>query len=689
MLKASEATGIAVEELSKLKFAAAMSGASFEDLETGIRKMQKTIGEASSSSAEAQHALGLLGLTVGDLKNLTPEDQFKRMATGVAGIGNAADRTTAIMANFGRGGTALAELLRKGADGMNALGQQAEKLGLVMSKETAESLSKLNKDMILLGAVSKSVFGALAGAVVPALTEFVEWLIPAIIKVRDFVRENKTFIAMAFKAGAALMAFGFAVSIAGKIISLAGSAVGLIKFGLAALSVASKLAILPFLLLKGVVLGFVFVLFVAKAGLLALFSPMVLISAAVLGIGAAFFIATGEGKRAATVWGASWSGIKDTAVTAWGGIVDAIKAGDLGLAGQIGMLGLKLVWLNVVAALADTWTGFTNFFANAWNAVGGAFRMIANNMLAYLQSEWPATMEFIGKAWEAFGNVVTTVWGWIKTGWSATIDFMSKIWVKFVSLIKKVGSIFAKIWAKITGKEEKKEEEPVTAEEADKRKKQIDFETAIEKESLDKEAIVRKGQVGKGTIDKDDKDITPAETQRRKDAIDAAIKRRKEAAEEKAQRQKDALDKAAGGGLVDKDEEKRKAGIEENRVAKNKGIVDEFAAGKAARQKERDDDLAEKRAGIEEEMKRLMGLAAEAKKKRQEKEDEAAKAGDGKEPPGTTPLGGAPAAGTFSAAALGSLGGSGMTRLIQIQEAALVEQKNVIGALKQAGLILG
>src|SRR4051812_10277800 len=42
---ASQRTGIAVEALSALKFAAEQSGSSLEGLEGGLRKMQKTITE--------------------------------------------------------------------------------------------------------------------------------------------------------------------------------------------------------------------------------------------------------------------------------------------------------------------------------------------------------------------------------------------------------------------------------------------------------------------------------------------------------------------------------------------------------------------------------------------------------------------------------------------------------------------
>src|SRR5581483_1062019 len=66
----SQRTGVTVEALSELGFAAEQSGADMETLEGGLRRMQKLIVEAAGGSAEARQALQRLGLTVADLKAL-------------------------------------------------------------------------------------------------------------------------------------------------------------------------------------------------------------------------------------------------------------------------------------------------------------------------------------------------------------------------------------------------------------------------------------------------------------------------------------------------------------------------------------------------------------------------------------------------------------------------------------------
>jgi len=57
LVHVSERTGISVEALSELSFAADQCGVDMEGLETGIRKMQRTVFEAAKGSKSAQQAL--------------------------------------------------------------------------------------------------------------------------------------------------------------------------------------------------------------------------------------------------------------------------------------------------------------------------------------------------------------------------------------------------------------------------------------------------------------------------------------------------------------------------------------------------------------------------------------------------------------------------------------------------------
>ena len=88
LLEMSRRTGISVERLAELKFAAEQTGVSIEDMETGIRRMQKAIVEAAKGSADAQRNLALLGLSLADLDGLSPDEQFR-----LGGLGELVDES--------------------------------------------------------------------------------------------------------------------------------------------------------------------------------------------------------------------------------------------------------------------------------------------------------------------------------------------------------------------------------------------------------------------------------------------------------------------------------------------------------------------------------------------------------------------------------------------------------------------
>src|SRR5688500_13433103 len=91
-------TGLGTTALQEIKHAAEQTGGSIDDVEAGIRKMQKTLGDATAGSNSATEALGRVGLKLDDLKDLKPEDQFSKIAKQLRDITDPAQRSAAAMA---------------------------------------------------------------------------------------------------------------------------------------------------------------------------------------------------------------------------------------------------------------------------------------------------------------------------------------------------------------------------------------------------------------------------------------------------------------------------------------------------------------------------------------------------------------------------------------------------------------
>lgn len=172
MGKTAQAVGVSVESLSELRHAADMSGASFGDLQTGMRKLAQTIGDSiTTPTSEGAKALTSLGVSVrnsdGTLKN--SEQVLGQVADAFSGLEDGALKTDTAMAIFGRSGAALIPMLNQGSEGLIQMGQEARKLGLVISGETFAAAEAFNDNLARMGKAFQGVKLQVTAGVLPAM----------------------------------------------------------------------------------------------------------------------------------------------------------------------------------------------------------------------------------------------------------------------------------------------------------------------------------------------------------------------------------------------------------------------------------------------------------------------------------------------------------------------------------------
>lgn len=339
----SARTGIAVEQLSALGYAAEQSGTSLDALEGGVAKMQKALTAASKGGKEAAKNFTALGLSVSELMTLTPDEQFKRIATAIAAIENPAEKTAAAMAFFGKGGAELIPLLNEGADGIDAMIAKAQELGIVMSKEDAEAANTFGDTLDRLTALLGGMWNRIGSSVIPTLQKFADWMILVASKATVWINRNRGMIDMALKFGAALVIVGGGLTALGLVVSGVGMG----------LSVFAKLLPLiggAFMLLKTVAVG----------AFLAITSPIGLAVAAIVGVGVA--IAAMTGKLGAAVQSVKnlFGDIGNDARKAVDAITTAVKSGNMESAMKILALTVKSVWLRVLSEIESAWDKAAN-----------------------------------------------------------------------------------------------------------------------------------------------------------------------------------------------------------------------------------------------------------------------------------------------------------------------------------------
>jgi len=387
--KMAKRTGLSVEALSEMNFVASQTGTSLEAMETGFRRMQRSIYDAGRGLSTQTDALSDLGLKYKDLAGLAPEEQFKILAEAISRVEDPTRKAALAQALFGRAGTQLLPMFAQGAKGIEALQEEARRLGLTMSAEDAKAAEDFTDALDKLWKVVKMGVFRVGAALAPVLQQLTDTITGVATKISAWIDQNRQLIVTVMKVAVAILAGGVVLAALGTIISGLGSALG------ALITIVTGVAG-AFNLLAGVIAF--------------LLSPIGLVIAAVAALGTYLVYATGIGGKALTWLGEKFNVLKEDALTAYQGIADALAAGDISLAARILWLTLKMEWTRGINFLEKVWLNFRNFFIR----------------IGY-------------DAWHGLLATVEIVWHALEVGWIETVAFLSKAWTKFTSF-------FARTW---------------------------------------------------------------------------------------------------------------------------------------------------------------------------------------------------------------------------------------------------
>ena len=174
--KLSQRIGVSVESISALNYAAALSDVSIEQLGDAMTKLAKAASDTSGGTGEAINAFRALGVNVKDAQGalrgtedllLEISDKFSKMADG-------SGKTAIALKIFGESGSKLIPFLNQGREGLEALRKEAERLGIVISGDTARRAEEFNDNMTRLRAAVDGARIAIGKELLPALTQIAQ-----------------------------------------------------------------------------------------------------------------------------------------------------------------------------------------------------------------------------------------------------------------------------------------------------------------------------------------------------------------------------------------------------------------------------------------------------------------------------------------------------------------------------------
>lgn len=107
---------------------------------------------------------------------------------------------------------------------------------------------------------------------------------------------------------------------------------------------------------------------------------------------------------------AGWTEMSGTAVSAWGGIVDAIQAGEIGLAVDVLWAGIKLAWEQGIGALQVAWVEFKGFVVDVVHEEWTEIQAASLRGWAAMQSGWATAVEALTVIWAGLIYEVRSSW---------------------------------------------------------------------------------------------------------------------------------------------------------------------------------------------------------------------------------------------------------------------------------------
>ncbi len=212
MAKLSQSTGVSVENLSALKYAADLADVDIAGLAKGLSILSRNLFEAQGGSGEAKDAIKALGLTIENAQGglLSSDKVMGQVADKFAAMEDGSAKTALAMRLFGKSGADLIPLLNQGSAEIAAMRAEAEKLGLIMSTETAQAMERVNDNFTRLKSILEGSVIRIVSGLVPTLENLTNILFDLSKEAGNFEETSKGIAAtLKLVASGAFVAYSY------------------------------------------------------------------------------------------------------------------------------------------------------------------------------------------------------------------------------------------------------------------------------------------------------------------------------------------------------------------------------------------------------------------------------------------------------------------------------------------------
>lgn len=200
--KTSRQVGLTARSFQRLSFAADRSGLPLVNLKKGLQNIERNLRDATIAAGKNQQtgftrALADVGLRLKDLEGLNAEERLGLLGEALSEVADEGRRVALSQKLIGEeAGPMMASLLAEGREGIKALGDEAERLGIVLDDNALSASEAFQDSLTNARAVLQGFKNQLAIGLLPTVKGATDGFKDFLLQNRKLIQQNITKLVM-------------------------------------------------------------------------------------------------------------------------------------------------------------------------------------------------------------------------------------------------------------------------------------------------------------------------------------------------------------------------------------------------------------------------------------------------------------------------------------------------------------
>ena len=169
LAKTARKIGTTTEALSRMRYAAELTGVSTATMDMALQRFTRRTAEAAKGTGEAKGALRELNIDAKAMLNLPLDEQMKELSKAFETVKTPADKVRLAMKLFDSEGVALVNTLGLGKEALEEMMGEADALGIVLSRKAAQGVEDANDSFTRLRTLLRGFTDQTVAKLAPAL----------------------------------------------------------------------------------------------------------------------------------------------------------------------------------------------------------------------------------------------------------------------------------------------------------------------------------------------------------------------------------------------------------------------------------------------------------------------------------------------------------------------------------------